>query len=213
MLGWMGCCLITTKWPHQELISTAQSVQQTVTRWMIHGSNPGGGRELPHLSRPALEEFYNQESTHLKATTTHHTTAQTGPSVGTTHTDLPKKFLGLWVLKTFVLMSQKNFGTHPVTTEKPQNNLITLQSKCSQYSAKLHTFSCPPVFDFSTLYSEASNNYQFYLHPHFPKTIFLCTHTKQISLQYNISLDSWSHTSHHTSTFPPTLCQYTVLHL
>jgi len=28
-----------------------------------------------------VEEFYNQESTHLKATT-HHTTAQTGPWVG-----------------------------------------------------------------------------------------------------------------------------------
>jgi len=59
-----------------------------------------------------------------------------------------------------------------VTTEQPQKKLITLQSNCSQYSAKLHTFSCPPVFDFSTLYSEASNTYQFHLLPHLSKPFF-----------------------------------------
>ena len=44
MVGWMGCCLITTKWSHQKWVSKAQLVQQRVTGWMIHGSNPGGGR-------------------------------------------------------------------------------------------------------------------------------------------------------------------------
>ena len=64
------------------------------------------------------------------------------------------------------------FWKHPVTMEQPQNKPTTLQSNCSQYSAKLNTFSRPPDFNFSTLYSEATNNYQFHLHPYFPKPFF-----------------------------------------
>ena len=33
----------------------AQSAQRLATGWTVRGSNPGGGRDLPHLSRPALE--------------------------------------------------------------------------------------------------------------------------------------------------------------
>ena len=32
----------------------AQSVKRLATGWMVRGSNPVGGREFPHLSRPAL---------------------------------------------------------------------------------------------------------------------------------------------------------------
>jgi len=50
------------------------------------------------------------------------------------------------------------------------------------------------------------------IHTHtFPQTILLCAHTKQISLQYTTSLDSWSHTSYPTRTAsPPTLCQFPI---
>ena len=32
----------------------AQSVQRLTKGWTARGSNPGGGRDFPHLSRPAL---------------------------------------------------------------------------------------------------------------------------------------------------------------
>jgi len=32
----------------------AQSVQRLATGWTVRGWNPGGGRDFPHLSRPAL---------------------------------------------------------------------------------------------------------------------------------------------------------------
>jgi hypothetical protein len=32
----------------------AQSVQRLATGWAVRGSNPGGGRDFPHLSRLAL---------------------------------------------------------------------------------------------------------------------------------------------------------------
>jgi len=32
----------------------AQSVQRLATDWTVRGSIPGGGRDFPHLSRPAL---------------------------------------------------------------------------------------------------------------------------------------------------------------
>ena len=32
----------------------AQSVQQLATAWSVRGSNRGGGRDFPHLFRPAL---------------------------------------------------------------------------------------------------------------------------------------------------------------
>ena len=32
----------------------AQSVQQLATGWTVQGSNPGGGGDILHLSRPAL---------------------------------------------------------------------------------------------------------------------------------------------------------------
>jgi len=32
----------------------AQSVQRLVTEWTVRGSNPGGGRDFPHPSRPSL---------------------------------------------------------------------------------------------------------------------------------------------------------------
>jgi len=89
------------------------------------------------------------------------------------HTNFPWTFPSLWVLKASVPMSHKNhFGMHPVTMEQPQNKLITLPSNCGQYCAKPYMFSCPPVIYFSTLYSEASNNYQFHLYPRFPKPFF-----------------------------------------
>jgi len=33
----------------------AQSVQRLARGWTVRGSNPGGGRDFPHPSRPALE--------------------------------------------------------------------------------------------------------------------------------------------------------------
>ena len=33
---------------------SAQSVQRLSTGWTVRGSNPGGGRDFPHASRPAL---------------------------------------------------------------------------------------------------------------------------------------------------------------
>jgi len=106
---------------------------------------------------------------------------------------------------------QKHFGMHPVTMEQPQKKLITLQSNCNQYSVKLHTFSCPPVFDFSTLYSEACNSYQFYLHPNFPKS-FLSVPTPIKSLC--CTLLAWIPEATHFTPpalhFPP-CCQYTVV--
>ena len=33
----------------------AQSVELLATGWTVRGSNPGGGRDFSHLSRPALE--------------------------------------------------------------------------------------------------------------------------------------------------------------
>ena len=33
---------------------TAQSVERLGTGWTVRGSNPGGGRDFPHPSRPAL---------------------------------------------------------------------------------------------------------------------------------------------------------------
>jgi len=75
-------------------------------------------------------------------------------------------------------MSQKiivgsSMCTGWVHMELPQNKLIILQSNCGQYYAKPCTFSCPQVFDFSTLYSEASNNYQFTIYTHIsPKPFF-----------------------------------------
>jgi hypothetical protein len=37
-----------------DLGRVAQSVQRLATGWTVRGSNPGGGRDFPHLSRPAL---------------------------------------------------------------------------------------------------------------------------------------------------------------
>ena len=38
----------------REVGRVAQSVQRLFTGWTVRGSNPGGGRDFPHLSRPAL---------------------------------------------------------------------------------------------------------------------------------------------------------------
>ena len=35
-----------------------QSLQRFVTGWTVRGSNPGGGREFPHPSRPVLEPIH-----------------------------------------------------------------------------------------------------------------------------------------------------------
>ena len=35
-------------------VRVAQSVQRLATGWTVRGSNSGGGRDFPHLSRPAL---------------------------------------------------------------------------------------------------------------------------------------------------------------
>jgi hypothetical protein len=96
------------------------------------------------------------------------------------HTDLPWKFPGLWVLKTSILKSKKHCGKHPVTMKQPQNKLTTLQSNCGQYSAKPRMFPYPKSFLYLyTIFTskhqlsiQASINYQFHLHPHFPKPFF-----------------------------------------
>ena len=37
-----------------EMAAAAHSVQRLATGWTVRGSNPDGGRDFPHLSRPAL---------------------------------------------------------------------------------------------------------------------------------------------------------------
>jgi hypothetical protein len=39
---------------HFEGAGIAQSVQRLTTGWTVRGSNPSGGREFSHTSRPAL---------------------------------------------------------------------------------------------------------------------------------------------------------------
>jgi hypothetical protein len=39
---------------HRQRDGIAQSVQRLATGWKVWASNPGGGRDFPHLSRPAL---------------------------------------------------------------------------------------------------------------------------------------------------------------
>ena len=70
-------------------------------------------------------------------------------------------------------------------------------------SLYIFLFSCF-LFLYTTFRSKQQLSIPFI--PTFPQTILLWTHTNQISLQYTNSLDSWSHTSHTTSTaLPPTL--------
>ena len=38
----------------QAWVAIAQSVWRLATGWTVRGSNPGGGRDFPHLSRPTL---------------------------------------------------------------------------------------------------------------------------------------------------------------
>ena len=44
-----SCCLVL-----QYGAGIAQSVQRLATGWTVQGSNPGGGRDFPHTSRPIL---------------------------------------------------------------------------------------------------------------------------------------------------------------
>jgi len=125
----------------------------------------------------------------------------------TTRTNLPQIFPVLWVLKTSVLMSQKLILG---SIQWPWNSPKTNSLHCSLIVVSIYIFlysSC----DFSTLFrskQQFSNPFT----PTFPLTILFCTHTNQISLLNTTSLDSWSHTSHSTSTaFPPMLCQYTAV--
>ena len=42
----------------QNYIIVLATYTQLATAWTVRGSNPGGGRDFPHLSRPAL---YNRQ--------------------------------------------------------------------------------------------------------------------------------------------------------
>ena len=49
-----GYCLDQATTISLQVGRLALSVQRLATGWTIRGSNPGGGRDFPYLSRPAL---------------------------------------------------------------------------------------------------------------------------------------------------------------
>ena len=46
--------LLPTKELKETWVGIAQSVQRFATGWTVRGSNPGGRRDFPRLSRPTL---------------------------------------------------------------------------------------------------------------------------------------------------------------
>jgi hypothetical protein len=150
-----------------------------------------------------VEEIYSQESTHLKDTTTHHTTAQTGPWVGIRLILICSGIPWLMGFKDYCPdVTKKYFEMHPVTMEQSQNKLITLQSVVTIPQNPVRF----PVLQFSISlhYSEASNNHQFHLHPHFPKPSFsVCAPITSLCSTLLASIPEATHLNPQTPHFLP----------
>jgi hypothetical protein len=52
--SWPWVSAIIERYTFHRLAGIAQSVQRLATGWTVRGSNPGGGPDIPHPSRPAL---------------------------------------------------------------------------------------------------------------------------------------------------------------